>query len=67
MKKATLILPAVAVALLAPAPAVSAPEPSTPSYTVVLAGGVKSGERVVSAGVNSLKSGQAVKIDEDSQ
>jgi Ca2+-binding RTX toxin-like protein len=39
MKKAILILPAVAVALLAPAPAVSAPEPSTPSYTVVLAGG----------------------------
>lgn len=35
--------------------------------TVVLAGGVKSGERVVSAGVNSLKSGQAVKLDEDSQ
>ncbi len=35
--------------------------------TVVLAGGVKSGERVVSAGVNSLKPGQAVKLDEDSQ
>ncbi|MOA68147.1 hypothetical protein D3C78_1956260 [compost metagenome] len=35
--------------------------------TVVLAGGVKNGERVVSAGVNSLKPGQPVKIDEDSQ
>jgi len=35
--------------------------------TVVLAGGVKNGERVVSAGVNSLKPGQTVKIDEDSQ
>ncbi|MFJ2710549.1 efflux RND transporter periplasmic adaptor subunit [Pseudomonas sp. NPDC087346] len=35
--------------------------------TVVLAGGVKNGERVVSAGVNSLKPGQAVKLDEDSQ
>ena len=34
---------------------------------VVLADGVKSGERVVSAGVNSLKPGQAVKLDEDSQ
>ncbi|MBB6156791.1 RND family efflux transporter MFP subunit [Pseudomonas sp. JAI115] len=35
--------------------------------TVVLAGGVKSGEQVVTAGVNSLKPGQAVKLDEDSQ
>ena len=35
--------------------------------SVVLAGGVKNGERVVSAGVNSLKPGQAVKLDEDSQ
>ncbi|WP_121183076.1 efflux RND transporter periplasmic adaptor subunit [Pseudomonas parakoreensis] len=35
--------------------------------TVVLTDGVKSGERVVSAGVNSLKPGQAVKLDEDSQ
>lgn len=35
--------------------------------TVVLTGGVKSGEQVVSAGVNSLKPGQAVKLDEDSQ
>ncbi|RON93672.1 efflux RND transporter periplasmic adaptor subunit [Pseudomonas fluorescens] len=35
--------------------------------TVVLAGGVKSGEQVVIAGVNSLKPGQAVKLDEDSQ
>jgi len=34
--------------------------------TVVLADGVKSGERVVSAGVNSLKPGQKVKIDEGS-
>ncbi|PQO99055.1 MULTISPECIES: efflux RND transporter periplasmic adaptor subunit [Pseudomonas] len=34
--------------------------------TVVVANGVKSGERVVSAGVNSLKPGQKVKIDEDS-
>jgi len=34
---------------------------------VVLAGGVKSGEQVVTAGVNSLKPGQAVKLDEDSQ
>jgi membrane fusion protein, multidrug efflux system len=34
---------------------------------VVLDGGVKAGERVVSAGVNSLKPGQAVKLDEDSQ
>jgi hypothetical protein len=33
---------------------------------VVLADGVKSGERVVSAGVNSLKPGQKVKVDEDS-
>jgi RND family efflux transporter MFP subunit len=35
--------------------------------TVVLAGGVQNGERVVSAGVNSLKPGQPVKFDEDSQ
>ncbi|KIF65137.1 efflux RND transporter periplasmic adaptor subunit [Pseudomonas fluorescens] len=35
--------------------------------SVVLAGGVKNGERVVSAGVNSLKPGQSVKLDEDSQ
>ena len=34
--------------------------------TVVLTDSVKSGERVVSAGVNSLKPGQKVKIDEDS-
>ena len=34
--------------------------------TVVLTNSVKSGERVVSAGVNSLKPGQKVKIDEDS-
>jgi Ca2+-binding RTX toxin-like protein len=41
MKKAILILPAVAVALLAPvsAASASAPEPSSTSYTVVLAGG----------------------------
>jgi RND family efflux transporter MFP subunit len=35
--------------------------------TVVLAGGVKNGERVITAGVNSLKPGQPVKFDEDSQ
>jgi RND family efflux transporter MFP subunit len=35
--------------------------------SVVLAGGVKNGERVVSAGVHSLKPGQQVKFDEDSQ
>ncbi|KAA0994299.1 efflux RND transporter periplasmic adaptor subunit [Pseudomonas sp. ANT_J12] len=34
--------------------------------TVVLADGVKSGERVVTAGVNSLKPGQKVKVDEGS-
>lgn len=34
--------------------------------TMVLASGVKAGERVVSAGVNSLKPGQKVKLDEDS-
>lgn len=34
--------------------------------TVVLSGGVQAGERVVTAGVNSLKPGQKVKIDEDS-
>ncbi|SDV07603.1 efflux RND transporter periplasmic adaptor subunit [Pseudomonas mucidolens] len=33
---------------------------------VLLEGGVQPGERVVSAGVNSLKPGQKVKIDEDS-
>ncbi|MGE8066687.1 efflux RND transporter periplasmic adaptor subunit [Pseudomonas sp. NPDC089569] len=31
--------------------------------SIVLAGGVKTGERVVSAGVNSLKPGQKVKVD----
>ncbi|HWH87438.1 MAG TPA: efflux RND transporter periplasmic adaptor subunit [Pseudomonas sp.] len=35
--------------------------------SVVLAGGVQNGEHVVSAGVNSLKPGQSVKLDEDSQ
>jgi RND family efflux transporter MFP subunit len=35
--------------------------------TVILASGVKVGERVVSAGVNSLKPGQKVKIDEESR
>ncbi|VVN77784.1 efflux RND transporter periplasmic adaptor subunit [Pseudomonas fluorescens] len=35
--------------------------------TVVLASGVKAGERVVSAGVNSLKPGQKVKVDEGSR
>ncbi|HEF4760582.1 TPA: efflux RND transporter periplasmic adaptor subunit [Pseudomonas putida] len=34
--------------------------------SVMLFGGVKSGERVVSAGVNSLKPGQKVKVDEGS-
>lgn len=34
--------------------------------SVTLASGVKAGERVVSAGVNSLKPGQKVKIDEES-
>ena len=34
--------------------------------SVVLAGGVVAGERVVSAGVNSLKPGQKVKVDKDS-
>jgi hypothetical protein len=33
---------------------------------VVVANGVKSGERIVSAGVNSLKPGQKVKVDEGS-
>ncbi|MED7666019.1 efflux RND transporter periplasmic adaptor subunit [Pseudomonas moraviensis subsp. stanleyae] len=36
-------------------------------HSVVLAGGVQNGERVVSAGVHSLKPGQSVKLDEDSQ
>jgi hypothetical protein len=31
---------------------------------VVLANDIKAGERVVSAGVNSLKPGQKVKVDE---
>lgn len=34
--------------------------------TVVVASGVKSGERIVTAGVNSLKPGQKVKVDEGS-
>ncbi|MNO86914.1 copper/silver efflux system membrane fusion protein CusB [compost metagenome] len=34
--------------------------------TVVLANDIKAGERVVSAGVNSLKPGQKVKVDEGS-
>lgn len=33
---------------------------------IVLAGGLKSGERVVTAGVNSLKPGQKVKVDKES-
>ncbi|NER66163.1 efflux transporter periplasmic adaptor subunit, partial [Pseudomonas sp. MAFF212427] len=33
---------------------------------VVLSAGVEAGERVVTAGVNSLKPGQKVKIDEES-
>ena len=36
------------------------------SDTVVLSAGVEAGERVVTAGVNSLKPGQKVKIDEES-
>lgn len=36
------------------------------TQSAVLNGGVKPGERVVTAGVNSLKPGQKVKIDEDS-
>lgn len=39
---------------------------SRDAESVVLDSGVKAGERVVSAGVNSLKPGQKVKIDEDS-
>ncbi len=34
--------------------------------TIVVVGGVKGGERVVTAGVNSLKPGQKVKVDKDS-
>ncbi len=34
--------------------------------SALLNGGVKPGERIVTAGVNSLKPGQKVKIDEDS-
>lgn len=39
---------------------------SRDASSVVLNGGVQPGERVVSAGVNSLKPGQKVKTDEDS-
>ncbi|UVJ43883.1 efflux RND transporter periplasmic adaptor subunit [Pseudomonas sp. LS1212] len=35
--------------------------------SVVLASGVKAGERVVTAGVNSLKPGQKVKVDKEDQ
>lgn len=35
--------------------------------SIVLASGVQPGERVVTAGVNSLKPGQKVTFDEDSQ
>ena len=34
--------------------------------SALLNGGVNPGERIVTAGVNSLKPGQKVKIDEDS-
>ena len=34
--------------------------------SALLSGGVQPGERIVIAGVNSLKPGQTVKIDEDS-
>jgi RND family efflux transporter MFP subunit len=39
---------------------------SRESGSVVLAGGVKDGDLVVTAGVNSLKPGQKVKVDKDS-
>lgn len=35
--------------------------------SIVLASGVQPGERVVTAGVNSLKPGQKVAFDEDAQ
>ncbi|WP_062385639.1 efflux RND transporter periplasmic adaptor subunit [Pseudomonas abietaniphila] len=34
--------------------------------TITVSGGIKGGERVVTAGVNSLKPGQKVKVDKDS-
>lgn len=34
---------------------------------VLVANGIKAGDRVVSAGVNSLKPGQKVKLDEDAR
>ena len=39
---------------------------SRDDHSIVLAGGVQNGERVVTAGVNSLKPGQNVKVDKDS-
>ncbi|MNJ66414.1 hypothetical protein D3C77_624910 [compost metagenome] len=36
-------------------------------YSIVLTSGVQPGERVVTAGVNSLKPGQKVTFDEDAQ
>ncbi|MDH0749448.1 efflux RND transporter periplasmic adaptor subunit [Pseudomonas sp. GD03842] len=39
---------------------------SRDSDSVVIAGGVSGGDRVVTAGVNSLKPGQKVKVDKDS-
>ena len=39
---------------------------SRSANSVLLNGGVKPGERIVTAGVNSLKPGQKVKIDEGS-
>ena len=39
---------------------------SRDAHSALLNGSVKPGERIVTAGVNSLKSGQKVKIDEDS-
>ena len=39
---------------------------SRDSDSIVIAGGVKGGERAVTAGVNSLKPGQKVKVDKDS-
>ena len=39
---------------------------SVDARSALLNGSVKPGERIVTAGVNSLKPGQKVKIDEDS-
>ena len=39
---------------------------SRDAHSALLNGSVKPGERIVTAGVNSLKPGQKVKIDKDS-